>query len=176
MTIRDLKPRVFTWNETSEDSKFLSVETQMKLSLEFYNLTGWGVDFNNRNRAAGLCSYREKKIYLSKHFVELNSFTEIEKTIKHEIAHAISFTYFKERGHGSTWSSVSISIGDDGERCYKSSEVNMPKGKVKYNCINCNKEYSFHRVIKRQYACVDCCKKLNFNKFSSLYILKLVEN
>ena len=51
----------------------------------------WHFNFQNKKRALGTCSYFKKSILLSSWYVKLNEESDVEDTILHEIAHAISF-------------------------------------------------------------------------------------
>lgn len=168
MQYSDLKPMEFKWDSIIAP-KLDKVMSMTHTALRFYGLGSWSVKFDNAKKRAGLCSYLERSISLSKHFIELNSFEEIEKIIKHEIAHAISHVYFGHSGHGRVWKRVAIAIGDDGQRCYDSTKVAMPKGKYVLECPNCHKEVTYHKKTSVIKACAACCNKFNNGKFSMQY-------
>jgi predicted SprT family Zn-dependent metalloprotease len=183
MTIADFKPMNFDWDSiklSETDKKYSSnhkihiVLQMMRKALDFYDLKSWSIRFDKAKKRAGQCSYRERRISLSAHFVELNSYQEIENTIKHEIAHALSYIHFGVTGHGVKWQRLAIAIGDDGKRCYDSAKVSMPKGKYVLVCPNeeCKKEFYFHKKLSSTYACTVCCKKYNRGKFTQQYALK----
>lgn len=171
MQFSDLKPFNFVWKDSSTKSKLEIVEEQMRKALDFYELKNWKSEFDNAKKRAGCCSYMTRTISLSKHFVQLNSFEEIEGTIKHEIAHALGHIHFGASGHCKRWKRVAIAIGDDGQRCYDSKKVSMPKGKYVFACMNCSKEVTYHKKTTTIKACGDCCRKYNNGKYTSRFQL-----
>jgi predicted SprT family Zn-dependent metalloprotease len=87
-------------------------------TIELFNryfLVDWKVKFNRSTIFFGKCVYREKTIYFSKEFIAINSDEELEKTLLHEIAHAISWEYERETGHGSTWQKYCEILGTPAE-------------------------------------------------------------
>ena len=96
--------------------------------------------FDNAKRRAGCCSYRRKRISLSKYFVEHNSKKEVMNTILHEVAHAMAGY---EAGHGPKWKAIFTKLlikynqPLDVNRCYDSKKIIMPKGKHILECDNC---------------------------------------
>jgi len=126
--------------------------------------------FNNRKKAFGVCSSREKWISLSKPLVKLNDKARVTNTILHEIAHALVGCV---NGHNYIWKRKAIEIGCDGERCFNSIDVNVPRGKYVYECPNCKKETHQFRKTKRVSACGDCCRNYNYGRFTSEYALRL---
>ena len=87
------------------------------LHMEEYELYNhyWHFDFQNKKVALGTCSYRDKRISLSKWYVELNEEDEVEDTILHEIAHALSYIRHGLKGNRS-WSNLEEYL--QGNWCY----------------------------------------------------------
>lgn len=77
---------------------------------------GYKLDISDTKRACGQCCYTKKLIRLSKTYISLNEEELVKNTILHEIAHAISYHVYGERGHGKTWRFVCIKIGAKPER------------------------------------------------------------
>ncbi|AUR85821.1 SprT-like family protein [Vibrio phage 1.081.O._10N.286.52.C2] len=91
---------------------------------------GWTFTFSKRKSALGDCSYGKKVIRLSEVYLNARTKDEQINTITHEMAHAISFTDNRERGHGAGWKRIHRSLGGDGQRC---SDVSNPEAvKSKY--------------------------------------------
>ncbi len=90
-----------------------------------HGLQNWGFEFDKSVSRFGLCSYRKKKIYLSRRLVIDNSEEEVRDTILHEVSHALSFLRFGRRGcgHGALWKQVCLETGARPERCYSSDKV-----------------------------------------------------
>lgn len=164
----------FHFNWDKRKNKLEQIREQSKKCIDFYNLK-YTFKLDNAKVRVGQCDYGKKTISISKYYCELNDYSEIECTIIHEVAHAISFELFGEYGHGVIWQKVDKQLGNTGDRCYDVKKVNMPKGKYKYVCLTCNFVHHFHRKVKRLHACPKCCEKYNNGKFSIDYLLFLEE-
>jgi predicted SprT family Zn-dependent metalloprotease len=118
----------------------------------------WHFDFEACKRTLGRCHYTLKKITLSKWYVELNEEDDVEDTILHEIAHALSWVrYGREgKGHGRLWKRVCREIGATPERIYK-GVLEYPDNHHKYMEECCGRTYKKHRLRKdRNYYCPKC--------------------
>lgn len=104
---------------------------------------GWRFKFDNSKRRFGVCNYSKKIIGLSRHLVELNDFFEVNDTILHEIAHALTPN---DKGHGPEWQRKCIEIGARPNRCYKSSEIATPELRYQAVCDGCG---HVHQRAKR---------------------------
>lgn len=83
--------------------------------LNKYNLDDWSIRLTTSERAPlGLCSYKDKCIILSAHHIDIHPDYEIQDTILHEIAHALSPIDFN---HGEQWKAKAIEIGASPEAC-----------------------------------------------------------
>lgn len=163
-------------------NKLLSLTWEIRLgggSIKQVKLTGWKFEFNNRKRAAGLCHYGKKTIYISSFLLEqnLDKSAEFENTIRHELAHAIDCALGYRSNHGPLWKSIARQVLCTGDRCF-STAVIQTKVKTKYTltCTNCKKEYPSHRLKKRLSACTDCCNAYNYGRFSYKYLLNPTRN
>ena len=122
----------------------------------------WYFEFENCKTTLGRCHYTENKITLSKWFVELNEEVDVEDTILHEIAHALSWIRHGEtgRGHGILWKRICVEIGAVPRACSK-YKLNQPKNHFKYSEHCCGSTYKRHRLRKNAtYHCPKCNKKL----------------
>ena len=136
---------------------------------------GFRFAWNKRRKAAGLCSYRDKTIYLSWLLVQHSHENEVKDTILHEIAHA----HTKGHKHDHVWVAKAKEIGCTGIRCYSSNtKPGTHSGmrilaKYKAVCINGHESFK-NRMPTRKHACGICCKgvwnekyvfeyKLNYN-------------
>lgn len=145
---------------------------------------GWKFKFNDRKNANGLCSPRNRTIYLSTYVIE-NATREMSgwiNTMVHEIAHAINH-HLGGRGHDRQWKSIFLQMGGSGERC--SSDVvfeNLIKNPIsKYTtiCPNGHTKPSHKRsrlIEQGRQACGKCCKELNGGKYTSAYNLTQIKN
>lgn len=151
-----------------EDAKALA-----ELWIEFHKLTnGWSFKFDNAKCRFGLCSFRKKTISLSRHLVELNSESEVEETILHEIAHAL---VGPRHGHDLVWKKKALAIGCNGKRCYDLGVV-VPKSKYILTCLNCGGIFECNRKPIQSIACSKCCKHFNFGRYDPRFILEVKLN
>lgn len=116
---------------------------------------GWKFGFDNAKRRNGACEYGIKTIWLSRHYVKLNSEELIIDTILHEIAHALTP---RDAGHGPVWKAKCAEIGALPMAVKKGMGIKQVEGKWKATCNGCEKVYSRHRKpqTKARYSCPDC--------------------
>lgn len=83
--------------------------------LKEYGLAdeGWTFSFSNRKTHVGTCFFDTKKIVFSKWYIQSHP-DEIEDTIRHEIAHALTPD---DKGHGWEWRRKALELGCKPERC-----------------------------------------------------------
>lgn len=124
-------------------------------------LADWTAKANSRRNAAGLCSYRDKTIYLSRPYVEVNNPFAVMQVIIHEIAHAL---LPPRVGHGPEWYALAARLG------YKHSKHNRP-GAIsaedgytmptlwKASCPNNHEVGGVNRRPSVRYACALCRKR-----------------
>ena len=137
---------------------------------------GYRFEWDNAKNRFGICRYSRRVIGLSLPLVEgnLDNFTQINDTILHEIAHAISHEIHgrKGMGHGEFWKHVARSIGCNAKRCYNINSVNTPQYKYTLTCDSCGKVSHARRMGSSQYSCGTCSPR----KFNEDFILKVVKN
>jgi predicted SprT family Zn-dependent metalloprotease len=140
---------------------------------------GWKFEFNTRKRSLGLCSSRRKTIYLSSWLAKqnLNKSSQLENTLRHELAHAIDFEIRGKSDHSYIWKNIAVSVLCSGDRCY-SGEVITIKEETKYTliCVNCGGNFKKHKRPKRTSACAKCCNQHNGGRYSADYILEVKQN
>jgi len=80
--------------------------------LNKHGLKDWSIRLNQNadSRFLGLCSYRDKCIFLSAHHIDIHPSPDVINTIKHEVAHAL---VGPSHGHDETWSAKAKEIGCD---------------------------------------------------------------
>lgn len=141
-----------------------------KLLAEFGLLElGWKFKFDNSKHRIGQCRYEEKEIGYSSYFLEKTSWEEIEDTIRHEIAHALSPpTRIRGRwqSHGYDWKLKAIEVGCKPTAC-SDEAVSSAKPNFYIECDNCKRRYPRYRLKKAALArsLSSCCHaKLNLYK------------
>jgi len=111
-------------------------------------------------RRAGQCHYGNKTIALSKKLIQenLDRPESIEDTIRHEIAHAISYHIYGRRGkgHGYLWKNIAVQVGAKPSRCYDSKKYQPAPSKYTLKCNNCGKTSPRHRKPKHSFSCSPC--------------------
>ena len=141
---------------------------------------GLRVEWNPRlQSAAGRADYREKLISLNPRLREHGE-EEIERTLRHELAHLLA--QFREKSrrwiapHGPEWREACRDLGiADEARCH-----NLPFAartfppRFVYRCPNCKAEFPRVRRVRRAVACLACCRKHNGGEFDPRFRLKLI--
>jgi superfamily II DNA or RNA helicase len=81
----------------------------LREELDKNGLSDWGVRYTNDPAGGflGLCSYKDKCIILNAYHVSLHPDPEIENTIKHEIAHALT----EGHKHDEVWEAKARELG-----------------------------------------------------------------
>jgi len=135
------------------------------------------VEWNPRLKtAAGRADYREKLISLNLQLLEHP--TEIDRTLRHELAHILAQFRAGRRipPHGTAWRQACVDLGiADEKRCH-----NLPfaartyAARFVYRCLNCRQEFPRVRRVRRTVACLACCRKHNGGEFDSRFRLRLV--
>jgi SprT protein len=136
------------------------------------------VEWNSRLKtAAGRADYRQKLISLNPRLFEHP--TEIDRTLRHELAHILAqFRAGRRRipSHGDEWRQACIDLGiTDEKRCH-----NLPfhartyAARFVYRCPNCLQKFPRVRRVRRAIACLACCRKHNGGEFDPRFRLRLV--
>jgi SprT protein len=167
---------------TGETAVLLKTARQLLRSLGAKRIaTELRVEWNSRLKtAAGRADYREKLISLNPRLVEHPS--EIDRTLRHELAHILAQFREKRRRrispHGPEWQQACRDLGiADEKRCHT---LPFPAKRYArryiYRCPNCRRGFPRVREIKRTVACLACCRAHNGGDFDVRFRLKLVSN
>ena len=147
------------------------------------------VEWNPRLKTcAGRADYREKLISLNPLLlnhellsVNRHSGSEIDRTLRHELAHLLAqFRVGRRRiaPHGSEWREAcsDLDIADEA-RCHNLpfASKSFPPRFV-YRCPSCNEKFPRVRRIHRAIACLACCRKHNRGDFDPRFRLKLASS
>lgn len=125
------------------------------LMSEHEELEHWNVRMSGRMKtAAGMCDYNNNTISLSSAILSLWSQEQVEDTILHEIAHALT----PEAGHGREWKAMCRKLGAKPERCFNSKDVPMPKPKWIGVCPN---GHTTERHRRSKTSCGRCSRKFD---------------
>jgi predicted SprT family Zn-dependent metalloprotease len=135
------------------------------------------VEWNSRLKTAvGRADYRQKLVSLNPRLSEYP--TEIDRTLRHELAHILAqFRAGRRRilPHGSEWHQACRDLGiSDEKRCHNLPfPVSERVRRYLYSCPGCRRDYPRVRRIKRAVACLACCRAHNGGKFDARFRLKL---
>ena len=104
---------------------------------------------------------------------------EIERTLRHELAHLLAQWREKSRRriapHGIEWRQACCDLGiADEARCHNLpfATKSFPPRYV-YRCPNCKEEFPRVRKIRRAIACLACCRRHNGGGFDPRFRLRL---
>jgi predicted SprT family Zn-dependent metalloprotease len=165
---------------TAETAVLLQTARELLCSLGAKRIaTELRVEWNSRlQTAAGRADYRKKLISLNPRLVEHPE--EIDRTLRHELAHILA--QFREKSrrrilpHGPEWQQACRDLGIAGEkRCHT---LPFPAKRYAprfiYRCPNCQRDFPRVRKLKRTVACLACCRAHNRGEFDIHFRLKLL--
>jgi predicted SprT family Zn-dependent metalloprotease len=166
-------------NGSSRDSGLEAQARALVRSLGAKRIAGeLRVEWNPRlQTGAGRADYRKKLISLNPRLLEYP--TEVDRTLRHELAHIIAqFRAGRKRisSHGPEWRQACRDLGIAGEkRCHT---LPFPAKRYPprfiYRCPNCRRDFPRVRKLRRTVACLACCRAQNGGKFDSRFRLKLL--
>jgi SprT protein len=128
--------------------------------------------------AAGRADYRKKLVSLNPRLAQHGE-KEIDRTLRHELAHLLAqFRAGRRRisPHGSEWRQAcrDLGVGDE-QRCH-----NLPFPIIErarrflYKCPSCRRDFARVYRIRRAIACLACCRAHNRGEFDARFRLQLV--
>lgn len=134
--------------------------TQSRQLMDHFGLFDWQLKMDMATRRAGLCDHGKKLIQLSVNMVKLNEFHEVQKTVRHEVAHAL---VGPGHGHDLYWERMAIECGADPVACFDIDVKKMPEGRYHALC-GCGKLHTKIRkpLGHRCYSCGRCGGELRF--------------
>ncbi len=130
-------------------------------------ITVW---WNPRLRTtAGLACTRTKRVILNPKLIEISA-AEVQRTLRHEIAHLIAQSRAGRRrvaAHGAEWLQACADLGiPDEKRCH---DLPFKQRRLArrhfYQCSHCNTVMARVRRVKSRVACLKCCRKHNGGKY-----------
>jgi SprT protein len=136
------------------------------------------VEWNPRLKtAAGRADYRQKLISLNPRLVAHPE--EIDRTLRHELAHILA--QFREKSrrrispHGPEWQQACRDLGIANEKRYHTLPFPAKRYAPRfiYHCPNCRRDFPRVRKIKRTVACLACCRAHNGGEFDARFRLCL---
>lgn len=93
--------------------------TALREALTANGLWNWTAELDNRKSRAGACAYGPRTIFLSRAHVANNTRADVDQTIIHEVAHALT----PDAGRGMAWRVKAWSLGYTGKSTMSGSEA-----------------------------------------------------
>lgn len=129
-----------------------------------WGLTGWNIKFRKMARALGKCYGGRKLIVMSVFHVNNDDANVVLDTLKHEIAHALTFVRYGGRasgikGHGAEFRAMAELVGCSPDGCKATAPVGSVKvvpGNYYAICPGCSTEIQFYRKPKGERYHVKC--------------------
>lgn len=112
---------------------------------------GWSLTWDHARRRAGYCSYKDKKISLSKPLMALYDEAQVREVIAHEIAHAL---VGPSHGHDRVWAAEARRLGSTG-RPSLSADLPRPPAPWRGICPN-GHTYERYRRPAQKASCSRC--------------------
>jgi predicted SprT family Zn-dependent metalloprotease len=128
---------------------------------------GWHFKFDGAKRRLGCCNYTKRTISLSREWTTINDEAEVQDTILHEIAHALT----PGCKHNHVWRAKAIEIGCNGNRLFNSTNHEKPTARYEATCPGCKKKYGAHRMKRRSSSCGKCSGGRYNEKYKLVYQL-----
>jgi len=90
-----------------------------KKLLEQYQLPQWHVRLStvDNSKYLGLCDFKTQTIFLNAIAIDLHPDSEVQDTIKHEIAHALTGLGAELNPHGPIWQANALALGCRASKC-----------------------------------------------------------
>ncbi|MCB1076283.1 MAG: SprT-like domain-containing protein [Verrucomicrobiae bacterium] len=139
--------------------------------------------WNRRMRTtAGRAFYEGSRIELNPRMLRMEGVdrvAEIERTLKHELAHLIAHARGRGRAiapHGEEWRRACADLGIPGEpRCHTLPlEAREIRRRYLYLCPACGAEIARVRRYRQSVACYECCKKHSRGRYDPRFRLRVV--
>lgn len=128
--------------------------------LDKHNLKDWTIRLNQDVESGyfGMCSHKDKCIILNAHHVDIHPEEEVEDTIRHEVAHALT----PNQGHGGLWILKAEELGARPTAC---STLTLPAHVIDGIRSGATVEMTFdivkvprYNVTRLQDKCPECGK------------------
>ncbi|MFV0336838.1 MAG: SprT-like domain-containing protein [Chthoniobacterales bacterium] len=126
----------------------------------------------------GIADYQKKTIFLNPVLHKISQ-QEIDRTLRHELAHFLAqhrVGMRKIAPHGKEWHKACADLGiPDESRCHHIPlEQRRMKPKFFYQCPNCKFILPRVRKMKGRAACIKCCRKYSKGRFDARFCFLLL--
>ena len=123
----------------------------LKLGRELLNefgLDDWKFDLSNEKVTLGRCDHSKKLITFSTYYLH-EDMSEIEETIRHEIAHALVGPL---HGHDWIWRQKCLEVGAKPERLAGEEVQTRAQPNYMIECTGCGQRWPRHRLKKKAFV------------------------
>jgi predicted SprT family Zn-dependent metalloprotease len=125
-------------------------ETELEKALSCIDTYNFRVNTRLRS-TAGQVDYRKKRVELNKHLLDDKYEKERIDTLLHELAHAITYHVYGERGHTKAWREMLAILGStDLRRCHEYRFLPKHKKRYAYQCKDCGHTATRARRIHKK--------------------------
>jgi SprT protein len=137
------------------------------------------VEWSTRLRsAAGRAEFGRKRVLLNCR-LSAHGEAEIDRTLRHELAHLLAQTRAGRRRiapHGAEWRRACADLGIAGEaRCHNLPfPIRRQRRPYLYACPHCRRDFPRTRPLRRTSACLACCRAFNRGRYDRRFKLQLV--
>lgn len=154
---------------STEQTKRDQVRALAESLLAEYGLADWRVEWDGQRERAGRCNYRRRVVNLSSPLMTLWPWDEVDDTIRHEIAHALT----PGAKHGPEWQAMCRRIGAVPVARYDGES--LPRAAEKYvgTCPNGHKIYRNAKPRKPR-SCGTCSEHYD-PRYTFTYTLNVQE-
>ncbi len=117
---------------------------------------GWTFGFDRARKRLGVCRSASKRITLSRHLTQALPDSEVEDTIRHEIAHAIDWEQRGFSNHDAAWKRVAARCGARPQRCFGGDLPRDEASPYVGSCPSCSSQTPIYRQPVRALWCAAC--------------------
>lgn len=122
----------------------------------------WTFAISDSKRRLGVCKHDDKRIEVSSNYFHVDM-EEIEDTIRHEIAHALTGP---DHGHDATWRSICVMVGAKPQRLADEHLKTSAKPNYVIKCPSCDWKIYRFRMRQRNFGatCPECGTEVKIYK------------
>lgn len=137
------------------------------------------VEWSRRLRSSAGRAIFDRALVLLNPLLREHGREEIERTLKHELAHLLAQARVGRRRispHGSEWRQACSDLGIAGEaRCHTLPFPTQKRSRpYLYRCPECEQDFPRVRRLRRKVACLACCRRFNRGRYDGKFRLQLV--
>lgn len=144
-----------------DDTRALALRLMDELGLDLLGeplaARGWTFGFDRARRRLGVCRIGEKRITLSAHLSQTLAASDVEDTIRHEIAHAVDVERRGRSAHDATWKALARVCGAAPERTFRGDlPDDVDAAAYRAVCPSCGAASGLHRQPVHPRRCRAC--------------------